>query len=422
MIIASQPDHPRSPKARLLALPATLSVTILLVLLSGPAPRPALASRPPGGHALQSAADIAGCPLLPADDIWNTPVDALPVDPASATYVATIGAGLAAKGDFGSGLWNGGPIGIPFVVVPGDQPRVPLTFRWPGESDPGPYPIPRDAPIEGGAQADPGSDRHILVVDRDHCLLYEVYQAIPRPDGGWNAGSGAIFDLRSSALRPDTWTSADAAGLPILPGLVRYDEVASGEIRHALRFTVRETRRATVWPARHFASSLVEARFPPMGQRFRLKAGVDIAGYSPEVQVILRGLKKYGMILADNGSPWFISGVPDERWNNDHIQELRRIRGSDFEAVDVTSLMVDPDSGRVRGGGTDPTATPTATSAPSVTPMPPTATPTAIADPTTRPTVSPSPSAWVVEATPTRPVDWTLARYYVPWAARNGAR
>jgi hypothetical protein len=187
-----------------------------------------------------------------------------------------------------------------------------------------------------------------LVLERDSCVLYELYAAYPQPDGSWHAGSGAIFDLNSHTLRPETWTSADAAGLPILPGLVRYDEVAEGEIRHAVRVTAPQTRKAYVWPARHYASSLTGMQYPPMGQRFRLRADFDVSGFSPEVQVILRALKTYGMILADNGASWFISGAPDERWDNDALHELHQVHGSDFEAVNVSSLMVDFDSGQVK--------------------------------------------------------------------------
>ena len=293
--------------------------------------------------------EVAGCPVFPADNIWNVPVDTLPLDANSDAYVATIGASSYLHPDFGSGTWEGEPIGIPYMDVPGAQPKVAVTFTDYGdESDPGPYPIPPDPPIEGGPDSD--GDRHILIVDRDNCILYELYDAWPQPDGSWQAGSGAIFDLNSHALRPAGWTSADAAGLPILAGLVRYDEVASGEIRHAIRVTAPQTRRAYIWPARHYASSLTGAQYPPMGQRFRLKAGFDISGFSTEVQVILQALKTYGMMLADNGASWFISGHPDERWDNDVLRELRQVHGSDFEAVDVSSLMVDPDSGQAGGG------------------------------------------------------------------------
>jgi hypothetical protein len=223
---------------------------------------------------------------------------------------------------------------------------VSITFYYDDESDPGPYPIPPDAAIEGGDQS--SGDRHVLVLDRDHCMLYETFDSWPQPNGSWEAGSGAVFDLYSNALRQSGWTSADAAGLPILPGLVRYDEVVSGEITHALRFTAPQTRKHFIWPARHYASNLTGTNYPPMGQRFRLKAAFDLSHFSPEVQVILQALKKYGMILADNGSAWFLSGVPDPRWNDDAlVNELKMVKGSDFEAVDESSLMVHPDSGQV---------------------------------------------------------------------------
>jgi hypothetical protein len=289
---------------------------------------------------------IAGCPVFMDNNIWNAPVDTLPADPNSQNYIATIGSGKALHADFGSGTWDGGPIGIPFTIVNGSQAKVRVTFDYADESDSGPYPVPPEALIEGGPQST--GDRHVLVIDKDNCLLYELYSSYPQANGTWQAGSGAIFDLRSHALRPATWTSADAAGLPILPGLVRYDEVASGEIRHAIRFTAPQTRRAFIWPARHYASSLTGQQYPPMGQRFRLKANYDISGFSGDVQVILRALKKYGMILADNGSSWFISGVPDPRWNNDLLHELSRVSGSAFEAIDESSLMISPDSGQVK--------------------------------------------------------------------------
>jgi hypothetical protein len=295
-------------------------------------------------HGEKSSVKVAlDCRLFPANNIWNTPVDTLPVDVNSSKYINTIGADDYVHADFGSGLWEGGPIGIPFTTVPGGQEKVDVTFDYDDESDPGPYPIPADAPIEGGSGSD--GDRHVLVVDRDNCILYELYYAFPQPDGSWTAGSGAIFDLKSNDLRPAGWTSADAAGLPILPGLVRYEEVAAGEINHAIRFTAPQTRKKYIWPARHYASHLTGSQYPPMGQRFRLKANYNISGFSPEVRVILKALKKYGMILADNGSSWFISGVPDERWDNDDLHQLHNVKGSDFEAIDESSLMVDPDSG-----------------------------------------------------------------------------
>ncbi len=285
--------------------------------------------------------------MFPANNIWNTRVDSLPVDPHSNNYINSIGPDTGLHPDFGAGLFDGGPIGIPFITVPGNQPPVNVTFDYDAESDAGPYPIPPDAPIEGGPDSD--GDRHILIVDSSHCKLYELYAAYPEDDQNWIAGSGAIYDLNSNALRPASWTSADAAGLPILPGLIRYDEVAAGEIKHAIRFTAETTQRLFVWPARHFASDVTDSGVPPMGQRFRLKASFDVSPYPREVQVILNAMKTYGLILADNGSNWFISGAPDERWDNDVlVSALRQIKGSNFEAVDTSSLMVNPESGEAR--------------------------------------------------------------------------
>jgi len=297
-----------------------------------------------GVSTAQSGPTIEGCPIFPADNIWNTPVADLPLNRNSSAFINTIGPTLGLHPDFGSGTWNGGPIGIPYSVVEGSQPEVNISFDYADESDPGPYPIPPNALIEGGSQS--AGDRHVLVLDRGNCILYELFSAYPQPDGSWQAGSGAYFDLHSNALRPSGWTSADAAGLPILPGLVRYDEVAAGEIRHALRFTAPQTSSDYVWPARHEASSLTGAQIPPMGQRFRLKAGFDVSRFSAPVRVILQAMKTYGLILADNGSAWYISGAPDTRWDNDMlVSGLAQVKGSDFEAVDVSSLMVDPDSG-----------------------------------------------------------------------------
>ncbi len=253
--------------------------------------------------------------------------------------------------DFGSGVWppgSGAPIGIPYIDVPDTQPTVPITFDYDDESDPGPYPIPTDAPIEGGPNAT--GDRHVIVLERDNCLLYEVFYAFPQNGGtSWTGGSGAIWDLTSNTIRGELgWTSADAAGLPILPGLVTYEEVASGEINHAIRFTVPQTRNTYVWPATHQASSLSGVQYPPMGQRFRLKANFDISGYSEEAQVILQAMKTYGIILADNGSAWYISGAPSESWDNDILHEMDNVLGSNFEAVNVSSLMVDPLSGQIQ--------------------------------------------------------------------------
>lgn len=302
---------------------------------------------------------IGNCPVLPPDNIWNTPVDTLPVLADSATLVNTIGANTGFHADFGAGTWNGGPIGIPFITVPGTQTTYPATFYYASESDSGPYAVPLSAPIEGGSDAT--GDRHAIAVDTGHCVLYELYRAFPQASA-WSADSGAIFNLQSNALRPATWTSADAAGLPIMPGLVTYEEVQSGEIRHAIRFTAPQTRRAYVWPARHYASSLTGTQYPRMGERFRLKAGFDVTPFPPEVQVILRAMKKYGIMLADNGSAWFISGKPDAGWNDDNLHTLGQLRGSNFEAVDATVLRIDPNSGAALQDGVTVTVTPSSAS------------------------------------------------------------
>src|SRR4029079_13864971 len=282
------------------------------------------------------------CPVLPANNIWNTPVDTLPVLSNSTTMVNTIGATRGFHADCGSGTWDGGPIGIPFITVAGTQTKYPASFLYADESDPGPYAVPLDAPIEGGSGST--GDRHAIAVDTANCILYELYRAFPGTSD-WTADSGAIFDLRSNVLRPTTWTSADAAGLPSMPGVVTYEEVLSAEIRHAIRFTVPQSRREFVWPARHYASSLPGTQYPRMGERFRLKASFDIAPYPADVQVILRAMKKYGIILADNGSAWYISGKPDPRWNDDNLHTLSQLFGSNFEAVDATVLRISADSG-----------------------------------------------------------------------------
>ncbi|MCU1370235.1 MAG: hypothetical protein JWO77_1429 [Ilumatobacteraceae bacterium] len=294
----------------------------------------------------QSQVPGTDCPMFPADSRWHASVAKLPVLANSSSIVATVGASSGLKADFGSGLWDGGPIGIPYVVVPATQPKVRVTFDYDDESDAGPYPIPADPPIEGGPQAD--GDRHILIVDKGACRLYELYDAHPTSSSAWTAGSGAIWDLRSNALRPPTWTWADAAGLPILPGLVRYDEVAAGKVDHAIRMTVPVSRTSYLWPARHQAGSSSSASAPAMGQRFRLKASVKEADFPPSVRPIITALKTYGAINADNGSAWYLSGAPDPRWNNDDLAALRRIPGSSFEAVDASGMMVSASSGQAR--------------------------------------------------------------------------
>lgn len=280
---------------------------------------------------------IPGRPVFPLDNAWNRDISTEPVDPNSANLIASCGATRSLHPDFGT-IYEGVPWGIPFVTVQGTQPRVPVSFFYDDESDPGPYPIPPNAPIEGGPNAT--GDRHVIVVDLDNWTLYELFDARPVNGGtSWTAGSGAIFDLNSNAMRPEGWTSADAAGLPIFAGLARYDEVADGAISHALRFTCPTTRRAYIPPARHWASSQTNPNLPPMGMRVRLKASVDISTFPPDVQVILTALKKYGMILADNGGGFFVSGAPDPRWNDENIDTLKRIKGSDFEVVRMVGMV-----------------------------------------------------------------------------------
>jgi hypothetical protein len=275
------------------------------------------------------------CPIFPASNPWNQRVDHLPAAVDSDAIIASIGRDRGLHPDFGSGLWEGAPIGIPITVVRGSQPKSRVRFEYAGESDLGPYPIPKNVAIEGGRHSD--GDRHALIVDRDGCKLYELFALYPS-GSGWRAGSGAIWSLRSNTLRPQGWTSADAAGLPILTGLVRYDEVSRGRIDHALRFTVSRTRRAYVHPARHYASDETDPSLPPMGLRVRLKAGFDTSRFPPQARVVLEALKRYGMIVADNGSDWFISGAPHPRWNNEQLRTLKSVTGSSFEVIDTSSL------------------------------------------------------------------------------------
>ena len=303
---------------------ALLAVIGLALLVGG---RPAEALRHPSAP---------GCPVLPATNAWNKRVDRLPVAANSGAIISSIGADETLHPDFGSGLWEGAPIGIPITVVRRTQRKVRVAFEYAGESDRGPYPIPRNVKIEGGRQSD--GDRHALILDRDSCRLYELFALYPTGSGGWRAGSGAIWNLRSNRLRPAGWTSADAAGLPILPGLARFDEVARGRIDHALRFTVRRTRRAYVHPARHFASDSNDASLPPMGLRLRLKASFPTAGYPRQARIVLEALKRYGMLVADNGSDWYITGAPDPRWSNEQLRALKRVPGSAFEVVNAGSL------------------------------------------------------------------------------------
>jgi hypothetical protein len=273
-------------------------------------------------------------------------VSRLPTHSRSAAWIASIGATRNVHPDFGSGQYNGAPFGIPITTVPTNPPKTRVTFEYGEDSDRGPYPLPRDARIEGGPNAD--GDRHVILYDPARCRVHELFDAHPNADGSWRAGSGAFFDLRSNKLRPAGYTSADAAGLSILAGLVRYDEVAAGRIDHAIRITAPRTRDQYIWPARHKAGASNDPALPPMGARFRLKAGVDISRFPRQARIVAEALKRYGAILADNGSAWYLSGTQDSRWDNDALGALKGLQGSDFEAVDSGRLMVSRDSGAVR--------------------------------------------------------------------------
>ena len=291
---------------------------------------------------------IQNCAVLPADNVWNTRVDTLPVHANSANYLGTMNTTRSFHMDFGAGLYLGNTIGIPYNVVPGSQPKVSVAFDVPEESDPSPYPIPPTALVEGYPNPPPGSDQHVLIVDKDNCVLFETDATVTSNGGAsWAAFSGARFDLRSNELRPDTWTSADAAGLPILPGLVRYEEANGGLVGHALRFTMNNTAASYIWPAKHLASSKTTPFLPPMGLRLRLKASVNISGMSARPRAIAQAMKTYGIILADNGADWYVSGTQDDRWDNNELQQVNALKGSDFEVVDTSSMIVNLASGRV---------------------------------------------------------------------------
>lgn len=302
--------------------PICIALAAALALAAGcRAESPAVEAGPPPS--------IGGCQILPADSWWNVDISEFPVHPKSEVFIESIGPDKHFHPDFGT-VWQGAPNGIPYCTVGAEQPKVPVTFEYADESDPGPYPIPEDAPIEGGPQS--SGDRHILVLDTDSCTLYELWHAYPA-DEGWRAGSGAIFDLTSNGLRPLGWTSSDAAGLPVLPGLAKYEEVAQGEIHHALRFTVSRTQRGYILPATHFASRSSDPDLPPMGLRVRLRADYDTSDFPPQARVILDGLKRYGMILADNGGDWYISGAPSPNWDDEQLSALKRVYGRDLEVV-----------------------------------------------------------------------------------------
>lgn len=341
----ASPQASTSPAARAVApTPSAAAATT--------ATRPAAARKPtatptPVAHQATrtGARDLGGCEVAAPGSIWRTRVDHLPVLAASAAYVASIGSGAHVHADFGSGTWDGGPIGIPVTVAAPGTPAVHVGFDYADESDRGPYRIPAAARIEGGPRAD--GDRHVIAVDTTTCRDYELWDARPQADGSWHAGSGAVFSLGSHTLRPDGWTSADAAGLPVLPGLARYDEVSRGVIDHALRITVPRSQAAHLWPARHDAGSS-DRDLPPMGLRLRLKSGVDLSRLPPQARVIAQTLKTYGAIVADNGSAWYVSGTPDSRWDNDQLQRLGILSGADFEAVDVSSLRMSATSDAAR--------------------------------------------------------------------------
>ena len=325
--------------------PAALLSLLGVLAVAAPAAglRTAVASTPPPA--------APGCPLFPADNVWNTDISTLPVNSRSGNWIASMGGTQRhIHPDFGP---SGGsmPYGIPYTVVDHTHSRTSISFQYADESDPGPYPFGADTPIEGGASST--GDRHALMLDKDSCTLYELYDAHYSSSGS-TAGSGAIFNLGSDALRPDTWTSADAAGLPMLPGLLRPDEVASGLVSHAIRVTASSTDASHLWPARHDASSSHDPSLPPMGARFRLRASVDISGFSTPTQVVLRAMQHYGLIVADNGSDWYFGGTAENGWDSTMIAELKTVPAGDLEAVDESSLMVSPDSAQARQPAASP--------------------------------------------------------------------
>jgi hypothetical protein len=317
------------------ALFAVLAVTVLLVV--APTPAESALPRLPGTR----------CPVFPADNYWHARVSGLPVHPRSGQWLAHMSPDRRLHPDFGPSFGAATTdYGIPVTVVGGAHPKVGVRFTYRSESDRMRYPLGRDTRIEGGRASD--GDRHAIVVDRSTCRLYETWATQQDPDGTWRAGSGASWRLRSNLLRPQGWTSADAAGLPILPGLLRYDEVLAGRVDHAVRFTTDVTDRAHIWPARHDAGSVSDPSYPPMGARFRLKASYPIASYGRPARTVLRAMKTYGLVLADNGSPWFFQGTRDTRWSTSLLDDLKRVPASAFEAVDTAPLRVGNGSARAR--------------------------------------------------------------------------
>jgi IPT/TIG domain-containing protein len=334
------------------------TITLQVTSQSGgnpPPPPPVCSVMQPGPEG-----SLAGFIPFPAASLWNTDISAAPVDPNSAALINFIGPNIGLHPDFGSGLYNNSIIGIPYEVVDSTQGPVTINFTAYGdESDPGPMPIPLNAPIEG--DPDPSGDQHVLILDNANCWLYELYDAQPS-GSAWNAGSAAVWDLTADEQRPYTWTSADAAGLPIFPGLARYDEVAAGAIHHALRFTLQNSRAAFTPPASHWAANSSNANAAPMGMRLRLKASFDISSFSPANQVLLTAMKKYGLIMADNGSSMFISGAPNDNWNNDDLHNLGSVTAADFDVVQMNPIYT---STNIPAGAV-PTITSFAASAQSV--------------------------------------------------------
>lgn len=291
-----------------------------------------------------SPGKVGGCAVFPANNYWNTPVAHLDIHPRSDAWLSNMSPDSLLHPDFGKSFGEQPvPYGIPITVVGGGHAKVDVKFRYDDESDPGPYPLGRDTRIEGGRKSD--GDRHAIVVDSSTCRLYETYKTRHKSDG-WYAGSGAIWDLGSHKLRPDGWTSADAAGLPILPGLLRYGEVRAGRVTHAIRFTTDVTQTEHIWPARHDAGSTSDPDYPPMGARFRLSADFPTAGYRDDTVAVLDAMKTYGLVLADNGAPWFFQGTADKRWPNGLLDELKTIPADAFEAVDTAPMMIRPNSGK----------------------------------------------------------------------------
>jgi hypothetical protein len=313
----------------------TVAALVSAIVLTAALPASATAKTAHAHHA-DTPGEEYGCPILPAEDPLNQEITDAPINPNSASYIASIGLTAHLHPDFGTNP----SYGIPYTVVGPEQPKVPIKFtKYKSESDPGPYPVPPEAPIEGAGKNGHG-DKHVLVVQEGSCTDYELYLAHRnKKTGGWSAASGAVFNLRSDALRPEGWTSADAAGLPIFPLLARYPEVASGQIDHALRVTVPETQDGYIHPATHFASSSSNPSLPPMGLRLRLKASYSLAGFHGQSLIILEALKRYGLIVADNGSPWYITGAPNPDWNDEDLEQIKQVPGSEFEAVESGPIL-----------------------------------------------------------------------------------